>query len=129
MDVYPLSPAPVSVLTELLPFTDLSGVIPVLNVSKFGFALDSFLLIVDNVDPTNTVTVTFETSEDGVSVDTATVYSYTIAPGQQATLEIGPEFTRTYFSISAETQGPSWPTANVNWGVRGNLVNPGTFYR
>lgn len=98
------TPVPVSTLTPLLPFTDFS---------KF----QTLILSVQNVDPTNPVTVFFETSEDGISVDSALTYSYTIQPGQQCSLEVGPQNIRTYYSIAAETASP-FPTAMVTWEVK-----------
>lgn len=128
MDIFPLSPAtlPSGTPAELLPFTDLSATIKSLIYSDLGFILDSFLLIVINSDPTNQLTCFFETSEDGVSVDSSIIYTYTIGPSQQASLEIGPGFTRTYFAISAEGVGG---TCQCNWGVRGILKGPGTYFR
>ncbi len=106
--LYEEGPVPVSTLTPLLPFTAL-------------VRYQLLLFSVQNVDPTNTVTVFIETSEDGESVDTALVYTYTLEPGQQASLQVGPDQIRTYYSLSAQTLGPSFPTAQVTWKLRGGM--------
>lgn len=98
------TPVPVSTLTPLLPFYDFS---------KFQVVL----LTVQNVDPTNSVTVYFETSEDGFSVDNALTYQFTILPGEQCSLEVGPQQVRKYYSIAAETASP-FPVAQVTFEVR-----------
>lgn len=128
MDIFPITPAtvPSGTPTALLPFTNLSQTIEPLLTSKLGFILDSILLIVINSDPTNSLTCFFQTSEDGVSVDTSIIYTYTIGPGQQATLEIGPDFTRTFYAITAEGAGAS---CACKWGVRGIMRFPGTYFR
>lgn len=96
---------PVSTLTPLLPFFDFS-------------LFQVILLSVQNVDPTSSVTVYFETSEDGINSDPQLTYSYTILPGQQCSLEVGPQQIRRYYSISAETTGPSFPVANVTFEAK-----------
>lgn len=128
MDIFPIVPAtvPNGTPTALLPFTNLAQTIAPLITSKLGFILDSILLIVINTDSTNSLTCFFETSEDGVAVDTSIVYSFTIGPGQQATLEIGPDFVRTYYAITAEGVGAS---CACKWGVRGIMRFPGTYFR
>lgn len=101
-------PVPVSTVAPLLPFT--------------AFTRYQLLLVsVQNVDPTNPVQVTIETSEDGESVDTQLVYQYTIQPGQQCSLQIGPDQIRSFYAISAQTAGPSFPTAQVTWKVKGGM--------
>lgn len=104
------SPAPVDVstVTPLLAFTDLSD-------------YQIILLAVQNVDPSNEVTVFFETSEDGVSVDTTLVYTYTIQPGQQCSLQISPDNMRSFFAITAQTDAPSFPTAQVTFQARAGM--------
>jgi hypothetical protein len=97
------APQPVSILTPLLPFTDFS---------KYQV----LILSVQNVDPTSAVTVFFETSQDGFSVDAALTYQYVIQPGEQCSLEVGPQQIRAYYSISAETSSP-FPTALVTFEV------------
>ena len=102
------APIPVSVATPLLPFTSFNR-------------YQQLLFAVQNLDPTNVVVVTIETSEDGVSVDTQLVYQYQIGPGQQCSLEIGPGNLRNFFSITAQTQGPSFPTADVTFQVKAGM--------
>lgn len=106
--LYAAGPVPVSTLTPLLPFT--------------SFSHHQLLLFsVQNLDPTNAVEVTIETSEDGTSVDTQLVYQYTIQPGQQCSLEVGPDQLRSFYALSAQTSSPSFPTANVTWKIKGGM--------
>jgi len=106
--LFSAGPVPVSTVTPLLPFTALG---------KYQLLLFS----VQNLDPTNAVQVTIETSEDGISVDTQTVYQYTIQPGQQCSLDVGPDQLRSYYSLSGQTSSPSYPTANVSWKLKGGM--------
>ena len=102
------TPVAVSTLTPLVNFIDYSY-------------YQGVLLHVENVDSTNAVTVFFETSEDGVSVDATTIYTLRILPGQQFSLAVGPVSLRTKYFASAETDGPGFPTAMVTFGVNAQL--------
>jgi len=100
-------PVDVSTVTPLLPFTDLSD-------------YQIVFLAVQNLGP-NEVTVFFETSEDGISVDATLVYTYTIQTGQQCSLEISPDNVRSYYSITAQTDAPSFPTSQVTFQARAGM--------
>ena len=88
------NPILVSVLTPLLAFKG-SG-----SVGSLGTA-DAVLFSVQNVDAVNSATITMETSQDGSSVDLQAP-QYTIAPGQQCSMEISPQQLRRYFAITAQ---------------------------
>jgi hypothetical protein len=96
----------VNTLSPLLPFFDFSS-------------CDVILMSVQNIDadPSNLVTVNFETSPDGESIDQDRLYTKDILPGQQFSLEVGPEQLRRWFGITAQSQGPSYPDAKVTWEV------------
>lgn len=128
MDIFPLTTTSVSVLTVLMPFTDIAKAAASANVS-YADILETVLFAVINKDPANTVTVIFETSEDGVTPDTALIWTYNIGPGQQCSLEIGPKFIRKFFAITAHTQSPGFPTASVQWTARGLMAWAGFFER
>jgi hypothetical protein len=112
-DLFKLSePTPVSTLTVLLPYTEL-----LTWYSNVWF--DGLILAVINLDATNAVYVTFNTSEDATHADGSHAYNYTITPGTQESLEFDGIIPRKYFSIEASTAGPDYPTVNVQWCVRG----------
>jgi hypothetical protein len=112
MPLYPsLQNATVSTLTVLFPFTNLRAVSPPLSAA-------GYVLAIINLDPTNSIIVNFETSEDGVHADENSTYTYTVGPGSQAKLGLAEPFPETYFAITANSQGPSYPTVAVQWCVR-----------
>jgi hypothetical protein len=99
--------ASVSTLTVLKAFTNL------------GSDYHTLLFVVINTDDTDTVTVTIETSEDGVHPDGTSIWTLTAAPGKQASMEVGPGLLRRYWRMSANTDSPGFPTAAVTWCIRG----------
>ena len=106
--VHPLSAStPVSTLTPLLAFEDL------------GKYYGSILLVVINLSLTDQVHMVVDTSEDGVHLDNDKQQDVVALPGCQASSEIGPHLVRRYFALSAYTDGPGYPTANVQWGIFG----------
>ena len=98
--------ATVSTLTVLKAFTN------------FGSDYHTLLFYVRNDDAADTVTVTIETSEDGVAPDAVSVWNLTCTPLKQVSLEVGPGLLRRYWRISAATADP-YPSAAVTWGIRG----------
>lgn len=110
-----LQSANISTLTPLFPFTNLAlavGPIPV----------TAFILAIINLDPTNSIIVNFEVSEDGIHPDAARSYNYEVAPGMQQSLSISGPDADTYFAITAQSMSPSFPTVAVKWAVRAKLV-------
>lgn len=98
---------PVSTLTVLKAFT------------RLGNEYHTLLFVLVNLDVTNEVSMIVETSEDGVHADSVAVWTLNAAPGKQASFEIGPGQTRSYWRLSAQTESPSFPTVNVQWAVKG----------
>lgn len=101
------APVPVSTLTTLLAFTDL------------GAHHSALLFAVMNLSETESVNVKIDTSEDGVHPDDYRSHLIVAPPGMQASLEIGPILLRRYFRLAAYTTSPAFPTAYVQWTVRG----------
>ena len=110
-----LQAANVSTLTPLLAFTNLQGLCPPVAVSAFTLAII-------NLDPTNSITVNFEVSEDGIHPDAGRSYTYTVGPGQQQSLQIAEPFLDSYFAITASSMGPSFPVVAVEWCVRARFA-------
>lgn len=96
----------VDTLTVLKAFTALGG--------EYHTLL--FTLVNLGADP---VTFIVETSEDGTHADSVAVWTLTATAGKQASLEIGPGQIRKYWRISAHTTSPAYPTAAVQWAIRG----------
>jgi hypothetical protein len=97
----------VSTLTVLKAFTNL------------GSTYHTLLFCLQNTDVSNSVTVTIETSEDGVYPDAAVLWTLNCPPQKQVSLEVGPGLLRRYWRLSANTAGPSYPTVAASWCVRG----------
>lgn len=98
------APEAVSILTPLLPFY------------KFSNATRSLLFALVNTG-TVPVHLIIETSEDGVAVDRDRRWDLYVAPGDQGSLEIGPELLRSHWRLSAETD-PPFNATTVKWCVR-----------
>lgn len=106
--VRPLSsPVPVSTLTTLMAFEEVGR-----HYSMLLFAMVNLSLV-------DTVTFRVETSETGVHPDEYRTYNIEAPPQKQASLELGPVLLRHFFRLSAFTTSPAFPTAFVQWMIRG----------
>lgn len=99
------APVSVSTTTLLLPW------------QKTGTGPRTMLFYVINLDPTNQVTVTVDTSELPPYPDDDKATPLVIAPLRQGSAEVGPFAMRAWFRVTAVTDGPSYPTVSVRWGV------------
>jgi hypothetical protein len=97
------TPVSVSTLAVLMPWQSLGG-------------LRRVLFAVANLSSTETVTLVADTSEDKLYVD-ALGQVITIPPLSQGSLELGPDALRTFWRLSASTQGPAYDAALVKWMV------------
>ena len=97
----------ISTLTVLKAFTNL------------GSNYHTLLFVLQNTDAANAVTMTVETSEDGVYPDANLLWNITCPAGKQVSVEVGPGTTRRYWRLSATSMGPSYPEVAVKWAIRG----------
>lgn len=98
--------ANVSTLTVLKAFADL------------GYEYHTLLFTVTNLDGSNPLNVTFETSENGTNPDCVQVWNLVAQPGKQASMQYT-EGLRRYWRISAATNSPGFPTVACTWEIRG----------
>jgi hypothetical protein len=106
-------------INELAGTTNVSTLTVLKAFTNLGSYYHTLLFVVQNTDNTNTVTVTIETSEDGVYADQHVLWSLSCPAQKQASLEVGPGLLRRYWRISANSQGPGYPTVALKWAVRG----------
>lgn len=104
--IVPTTITNVSVLTALLAYSNLGQ----------AYSALLFALVNNGASP---VTLFIDTSEDGAAIDAAAQQTLTAAPGQQCSLEVGPEQMRSFFRLTAQTVGPAWPVSACSWTVLG----------
>lgn len=86
--------------------------------NNLGGEYYQILFYLVNNDLTNACTLIIETSEDGVHPD-INATSIVIPPGNQGSLEIGPEQLRRFWRLTAHSPSPGYPDISVTWGSRG----------
>lgn len=106
-------------INELAGTTDVSTLTVLKAFTNLGSYYHTLLFVVQNTDAVNTVTFTVETSEDGEYPDQHVLWTISCCAQKQASLEVGPGLLRRYWRISANSQGPDYPTVSVKWAVRG----------
>lgn len=105
--IVPVTTADVSTLTVLKAF------------EAMGSTYHTLLFILVNNDASNSVTMTVETSEDGLHPDANLLWNVTCPAGKQVSVEVGPGTLRRYWRLSATSAGPSYPTVSTTYSIRG----------
>ncbi len=104
------TPVNVNTLTVLFPF------------ETFGERLAALSVYCVNIDPTNAVTFTLEGSETGTNTDPDKTFVKVADPGKQISFDLeGSNMLVTHWRLSAFTESPGFPTAQVRYRVKGQV--------
>lgn len=104
------TPQNVNVLTVLFPF------------KTFGERLQALAIYCVNLSGTDAVTFTLEGSETGTNPDSEKTFVKVAAPGQQVSYDLdGGNMLVTHWRLSANTDGPGFPTAQVKYKIKAQI--------
>jgi hypothetical protein len=97
---------PVATLTTLMPFLRID---PYVCVS----------VVLRNLSATDNVNLIVDPSVGGVVPNISKRYMASAGPGEECSIDFTPPMFARYLRVSAQTDGPAFPTAQVSWALLG----------
>jgi hypothetical protein len=96
---------------------------PLFSFRTFGERLEALGVYCVNLSGADPVTFTLEGSETGSNVDPDKTFIKVAAPGQQVSFDLsGGNALVTNWRLSANTDGPGFPAADVKWKIKGQIA-------